>query len=586
MLSLDDLGKKLTTIDGRGFKSYAALEGVYQGRRFVLYIDHVQADPFAPPSRCRARVTAKDAGFSPRLYANAARRVALEDYLTRRFQHQLARLGRGQAAVEMQRPGPGQAAVGMQRPGRGQVEMQRPAAVEMQRPGQEILARTAVVITPDFLEARFTVNLPAMGRTILGREAARIFVRLVGEIVQSSLFWSALDEAKVRNWVETAEDQAALRGQLPALGLVAFVADGSVLPRETGVSDLPAKGEIVPFVSPPELAVEMNAPNRGTVRGMGIPRGVTLIVGGGYHGKSTLLRALERGVYDHVPGDGRELVVTVPGAVKIRAEDGRAVTRVDISSFIGDLPGGLKTGFFSTACASGSTSQAANIAEALEMGADLLLLDEDTCATNFMIRDERMRQLVPDHAEPIVPFTGRVRDLFSQLGVSTVMVTGGAGDYFSVADRVIMMHNYVASDATARVKEIGAPAPVRAGGPVRVTDRVPMPRAFLLGEEDRVKARGMNIQYGRTDIGLGAVEQLVDPLQTSTIAEIMRYAGKKYVDGNRTLREVIMAVLDDLDRYGLDVVSRFRGQHPGELALPRRFEIAAAINRWRGLLVR
>jgi len=552
LLSLDDLCARLASIDGRSFKSYAALEGVYRGRRFVLYLDHVQPDPFAPPSRCRVRI--KDAGFPSRLWSNPVRRVALEDYLTRRFGHQAARSSRGQ--------------------------------VEVQRPGQEILARTAVVVAPDFVEARFTVRLPARGRSVLGREAAVIFGRLLGEIVENSLFWAAQDEAGVRLWVETAEDQAALRNQLPGLGLVAFVADGSLLPRESGGSDVPARGEVVPFRAPPELAVELKTPNRGTVRGLGIPQGVTLIVGGGYHGKSTLLRALERGVYDHVPGDGRELVVTVPAAVKIRAEDGRAVTRVNISSFIGDLPGGVKTAAFSTACASGSTSQAANIAEALEMGANLLLLDEDTCATNFMIRDRYMQQLIPTRAEPIIPFTARVRDLYTEKGVSTILVTGGAGEYFAVADRVIMMQDYVPSDVTARVREIAAGPGERTGRPVGITDRVLLPRAFLLEGEDRVKTRGMNICYGRTDIALDAVEQLVDPCQTRLIAEIMRYAGKKYVDGGRTLREVITAVLEDLDRYGLDVVSRFRGQHPGELAWVRGFEIAAALNRWRGLLVR
>ena len=549
MLPLEDLQKKLATIDGRGYKSYAAIEGIYRARRFLLYIDHVQADPFAPPTRCRVRVAQKEAGFAPDLYANAARRLALEDFLTRRFFHRL------------------------------------PSPLAMQRPGQEILERTAMVVTPDFVEARFTINLPARGRTVQGREAAALLCRFLGEVVEGSLFWAPLDQGALRTWVETAEDQAALRDRLPGLGLVAFVADGSVLPRESGVSDRPAKGAVVPFAAPSELAVEVKVPNRGTVRGMGIPRGVTLIVGGGYHGKSTLLRALERGVYNHIPGDGREMVVTVPGAQKIRAEDGRAVTRVDISSFIGDLPGGAHTAAFSTSAASGSTSQAANIAEALEMGADLLLLDEDTCATNFMIRDQAMRRLVPDAAEPIIPFIDRVRDLYAQAGVSTVLVTGGAGEYFGAADRVIMMHNYLPADATARVREIAQPVPAT-GRPVKVTARVPLPRAFLLGEEDRVRARGMDIRYGRTDIGLSAVEQLVDPCQTAAVAEIMRYAGQKYVDGNRTLKEVVDAVGNDLERYGLDVVSRFRGRHPGELARPRPLEIAAAVNRWPGLLVR
>ena len=549
LLTLEDLQKKLAAMDGRGYKSYAAVEGIYRARRFVLYIDHVQADPFAPPTRCRVRVAQKEAGFAPDLYADAPRRTALEDFLNRRFLQRLR------------------------------------SPLAMQRPGQEILERTAVLVTPDFVEARFTVSLPARGRTVQGREAAALLGRVLVEVVEGSLFEASVDRDALRTWVETAQDQAVLRERLAGLGLVAFVGDGSVLPRESGVSDRPAKGAVVPFTAPPELAVEIKVPNRGVVRGMGIPRGVTLIVGGGYHGKSTLLKALERGVYNHIPGDGREIVVTVPGAVKIRAEDGRNVTRVNISSFIGDLPGGVNTAAFSTPAASGSTSQAANIAEALEMGADVLLMDEDTCATNFMIRDHNMRRLVPDAAEPITPFIDRVRDLWTQAGVSTVLVTGGAGEYFGAADRVIMMHNYVPADVTARARDIAEPVPA-SGRPVKITARSPLPRAFVLDEEDKVRARGTDIRYGRTGIELGAVEQLVDPCQTAAVAEIMRYAGRKYVDGNRTLKEVIGAVIDDLDRYGLDVVSRFRGRHPGELARPRPFEIAAAINRWPGLLVR
>ena len=101
---------------------------------------------------------------------------------------------------------------------------------------------------------------------------------------------------------------------------------------------------------------------------MGIRKGITLIVGGGYHGKSTLLKALEAGVYNHIAGDGREFVITDDTAFKLRAEDGRSITGVDISPFIKNLPNKKDTVHFSTEDASGSTSQAANLMEALESG--------------------------------------------------------------------------------------------------------------------------------------------------------------------------------------------------------------------------
>ena len=163
------------------------------------------------------------------------------------------------------------------------------------------------------------------------------------------------------------------------------------------------------FVSPSSMEVTLNLPNHGPLKGMGIPKGITLIVGGGYHGKSTLLEALELGVYNHIAGDGREYVITESDAVKIRAEDGRSIKSADISLFINDLPNGKDTCCFYTEDASGSTSQAANVMEAIETGSRLLLIDEDTSATNFMIRDELMQRVVKRSQEPITPFIERVQ---------------------------------------------------------------------------------------------------------------------------------------------------------------------------------
>jgi predicted ABC-class ATPase len=325
---------------------------------------------------------------------------------------------------------------------------------------------------------------------------------------------------------------------------------------------------------------------------MGIPKGVTLISGGGYHGKSTLLRALERGIYPHLPGDGREWVVSAPGLVKLRAEDGRRVERVDISSFIGELPGGRATNAFSTEEASGSTSQAANLVEALELGATGLLLDEDTCAANFLVRDARMQAFVGSEHEPIRPFVDRVRELYESFGVSTLLVMGGCGELLDRADAVIRMRGYRAEEATAEARRVAAAcAPGRRReslAPLRpATGRVPLPQSFDASrgkQRIRIEARGTDqLLYGRERIDLRCVEQLVDPSQTRSVGFAIQLAAERFVDGRATLRQVLERVDALLDEAGLDALCPFgsEGEHPGNHARPRRLEIAAAINRLR-----
>lgn len=561
----------LRRIDGRGYKAYKDIEGSYDFGSFRLHVDHVQGDPFAAPSRLRAEVPAAVAAVPPDLWERRPRRIALEDYLARRFAAAIAALPA--------RPG-----------GSG-----KSGVVAIDRPGQEILERSAVAVREGTVEARFVAGLPAAGRTVLGRQAEMLFFEVVPRLVRAALVFPNAGEGEARRWADANEDQEFLRARLPELGLVGFVAAGAVLPRESGASDRPLRGPgVVPFAPPPSLAVTVHLPHAGPVTGMGIPAGVTVITGGGYHGKTTLLRALERGVYNHIPGDGRELVVTVPGAVKIRAEDGRRVEKVDISPFISNLPQRIDTRRFSTDNASGSTSQAANIMEALEMGATCLLLDEDTSATNFMIRDRRMQALVAREREPITPFVDRVRQLHRELGVSSVIVVGGSGDYLDAADTVILMDAYRPEDATAAAREVARRFPtgreVEAAGPLSAPrGRVPLPEGFdpHRGEREKVRARGQEeIQFGRFEIDLSAVEQLVDESQTRAIAALIRYAARRYVDGRRTLREVLEAALRDVDERGLDVLSPFPGRPAGDLARPRLFEAAAAVNRLRSLVVR
>jgi predicted ABC-class ATPase len=394
-----------------------------------------------------------------------------------------------------------------------------------------------------------------------------------------------VDVEKARLHVETVEDADHLRGLLPDLGLVAFVAEGAVLPRESGASDRPLQDGTVPFRSPAEYRVEVELPNRGVISGMGVPEGVTLVAGGGFHGKSTLLSALSWGVYDHVPGDGRELVVARGDAVKVRAEDGRSVSGVDISAMIGVLPGGRATEDFSTPNASGSTSQAANIAEAIEVGTSLLLVDEDTSATNFMIRDERMRELV--RREPISPFIDLVRPLHRSLGISTVVVVGGVGDYLDVADCVILLEDYVPSDATPRSREVTRKFPPRAP----LTDREvhpPQERAvdassidLRRGKRQSARGRGLHtIELGRERVDLSYLEQLAEAGQTEAMARII---GEWATSGEvRGVVEVVQEALVSVSEKGLDSLGGFQG-HPGEMSLPRVQELAAAINRVRPL---
>jgi predicted ABC-class ATPase len=457
---------------------------------------------------------------------------------------------------------------------------------------QEILERSAVSIGAQGVEVRFTVGLPAEGRRILGKEAMAIFFQEIPQIGEQCLFYQYYDPSEVRLHVEVAEDHEAIQRQLEEKGLVAFVHDMSILPRRSGVDDRPLTQNVVPFYYPPELEMEMIVPNRGKVKGMGFPNGVTLIVGGGFHGKTTLLNAIERGVYPHIPGDGREYVVTLPSAVKIRAEDGRSIEKVDISPFINHLPQGKDTGRFSTENASGSTSQAANIIEALEMGSKLLLIDEDTSATNFMVRDERMQELVTKDKEPITPFVDKVKKLYNDLGVSTILVMGGSGDYFDIADTVIMMDNYQPRCVTHRAKEIALKHTSRRmdeGGASfgKITPRQPLSHSFDASRgrrEVKIDAKSTRtILYGPTTIDLSYLEQLVDPSQTRTIGLMIHYYSEHYLEKTQNLREGLTKLMEDVQEKGFDILLPYK---VGNLAMPRIYELAGAINRMRTFKIR
>ena len=567
MQTAAELRSLLNRIDRRGYPAYKDTRGTYQFPNYILSIDHVQGDPFAAPSRLSILVKGRAAGFPPELCDRPHRRIALQDQLTRRF-------GAAAERFSFQAKGSGQSGL-----------------IAVSRCGQEVLERTACRLDPKSGDVlmRFEVGFPANGRTVNAGELGKILFDFLPKCAEQALFYQNLDRERLRAAVDLAEDQHCIREQLPGRGLCAFVANGSVLPRASGVSSKPM-GDGVKFMSPKELEVTLDLPRGRRITGMGIRRGVTLIVGGGYHGKSTLLGALELGVYDHIAGDGREYVITDPSAVKIRAEDGRSIRKTDISLFISGLPNGKDTVAFETEDASGSTSQAANVIESIEAGTSLLLIDEDTSATNFMVRDELMQRVIRRDMEPITPFIERVRELYEEYGVSTVLVAGSSGAYFHVADTVIQMDRYVPRDITALAKAEAGNFPIRVDPPKPAAplcfDRRPQPSPSFSGG-DRTKIKTLpreGVMVNKEVIDLRYVEQLVDSEQLTALGYCVVYALRNLLDGRRDLRRVADELEAAIDRGTLAALCGDRSGVPG-LARPRRQEILACLNRCRGLRI-
>lgn len=569
MNTATELRNKLRSIDHKGYPAYKDLKGQYNFGDYVLSIDHVQGDPFASPSRLSVRVEKAKAGFPAAYYDTKAKRITLQDHLTRLF-------GRQVAGGSFQAKGSGKSGL-----------------LSVSRCGQQVLERTAMRVKDGDLILRFEAGFPANGRTINARELEKMLFDILPDCVRRSLYYGKIDKEKLRQAICLCEDQQYIRQCLTERKLCAFIADGSVLPRESGVSERPMKNG-VPFRSPESLRITLDLPNKGAVSGMGIPQGITLFVGGGYHGKSTILQALQNGVYDHIAGDGRELVITDASAFKLRAEDGRSVTGVDISPFIKNLPNRKDTVHFSTEDASGSTSQAANLMEALESGSSLILIDEDTSATNFMVRDRLMAQVITPGEEPITPFISRVRGMYEDLGVSSVIVAGSSGAFFHMADTIIQMKEYVPIDITQKAKEAAAACEDRGAEdaddarkfPPFNRKRCPGPD-MALRKEDRIKMKAMGISeisICKENVELRYLEQLKDQEQSMALAYLLKYAQLKMMDGRKDLRQIGDLLEEQLDGSGLESLFE-RGDVSSQLARPRKQEILACINRYRKLKI-
>lgn len=563
MKNQNDLKKELQRIDGRGYRSYKDLEGQYKFGTFILSIDHVQGDPFASPSRIRIIVDNKVAKFPNNLLDLKYKNIAVCDFLTRLFSKNIR--------------GCGEKIFGSGKSG----------LIEISRCPQEILDRTSIVFNNDKIEVRFYVGFPAKGRSVLAKELEKILFNVLPTLVDNTLIYKNIDSKLLINRVKLVEDQTYIRANLNNRGLVAFVANDSILPRESGVSAKPLRNG-KSFISPKELEVEFDTPNRGVIKGMGIPKGITLIVGGGYHGKSTLLRALELGVYNHIEGDGREFVITEDTALKVRAEDGRVITNTDISIFINNLPNKKDTKSFNTENASGSTSQAANIVEGIEAGANTLLIDEDTSATNFMIRDSIMQQLVAKDKEPITPYIDVAKSLYKRLGISTILVVGSCGDFFDIADLVIQMDNYEPFEVTKKAKALSRGI-IDRNKEIEVkisTKRVLQKGTIEFGPKGvKIKALGVDgISINKENIDLRAVEQIVDSEQLNTIGSFMKYVEMNLMNKNLTVKEAVDRGYEVLQSNLIDI-DKIKGGY-GSLAMPRKQEIMASYNRFRKLKVK
>lgn len=565
---MKEIYQKLRSLTGKSYGLYKSLaQKTWKFGDFELDFLHVQGDPYAPPSRLKFRIPLSALGFSPELANNAVKRLALADFLLRRLAEEITAQS-----------------VGVDFP------------ISIANPGQEILTRNSLWVGGPsenegvaIVEATLWVKLPGDHRMVDVPNACDILTSILPDTLSTSLycFGDGVIESAKRH-IESLEVRTELLAALEMAGLVAFVPDGAILPRASGISELPL-ASAVSFKSPPEMRVTLKACGR-EITGMGIPKGITVIAGGAYHGKSTLLSALEKAVYPHIPGDGREWIVVDSTAVRICDEGGRSVRNTRIAPLVRELPSGISTENFSTLSASGSTSEASNLLEAIEFGTHTVLIDEDTSAVNFLIRDPRMQKLVGASREPLIPLIDRARELTS-LGLNIVLVAGACGDYLNVADTVIVMNQYQPEWATHRAKEICASEP-----PHRLPEDHPpfiqgLSRSLLAYVEDllphvrptspverqvKVRVQGGRLQIGFVEAEIGPIPQFCDSAQRYGAGLIVLNLLQNAVD--KPSLECIEKICAQIANVGFRKIPQGMNR---DVALPRPAEIAMTLLRLR-----
>lgn len=557
------LYQKIRSLDGKPYGTYKNLATrEWDFGDFVLEFIHVQGDPYAPASRVLLRAKLATLGYAPEWGSDFEHRLALSDFLYRR-------LGR---MVQERYPG-------------------KDAAVVFDTAGPEMLVRNSLWIDNGEIRACLQVRLPGEGRKIQAEPAAEILTMVIPDLVAAGLYYTQGDEPAMQRHYRVLAERREILAQLDGRGLCAFVPDGAVLPRASGLSELPLEGA-VPFAAPAELAVTLNACGR-EIRGMGIPKGITVITGGAFHGKSTLLQAFVRAVYPHVPGDGREGIVVDDTALRVGVEDGRSVRGTDLSMFVRDLPGGISTKDFSTLSASGSTSEAANLLEAMEAGARTFLIDEDSSAVNFLIRDVRVRKLLGDEREPLIPLTDRIRSLASA-GMNFILVAGACGDYLDLADNIIVMANYKAECAKSTVSSwkaeglIGSTVNARPFAAYMQPLQKHVRPASAVERQVKVKLAGDSLlQIGFLVADTSRLVTLVDKQQRLgagfMLLNMLQNAASNTAGGSAPASDSVAGVAQKL----CDVVCNvgFRNLPQGmsrEMSLPRAVDIACVAFRLNG----
>lgn len=546
----------LQGIDGNDYKSYESIEGEYLFNDYTLYVDHIQVHPSACRSNIRVKMPQNVALFPSDTYSNRSREIALRDFITRRFYYLIQISGMSEF-------------------------------IFIDSPGQEILERTTAFVDQYFVEIRFAINLPSANKLVEGNLAQDIFFDKLPSIINNSIVFENLDNDSLYKHIKTSEDADFLRNELENLRLIAFIAENSILPRQSDTNSLPMESEAVPFISPDTLKMDVELPNKGQITGMGLLRGITLIVGEDGHGKTTLLNAVGHGIYNHIPGDGREYVVSNPNSVIVRAEHGRSIQNINISPFIKNLISEQSTDSFSIDKAESVVSQVANVIESIEVGADVLLIDEGTSANNFLYYNYNSRGTVSEQHEDITSFIDKARSLYNEYMVSSILAMEQAENHFGIADYVIQMSEFKALDVTEKAKEIAQKNndPNKINGHFGIIrDRIPLLDLSSIKTKEDIDATANEIsciEFESDIIDLNSIEQLVTVSQIKAIREAIEYA-KRYMDGKKSFRQVTSLVMLDIGRSGLDILNQKLLSNYAEF---RKIELAAVINRLKTLKV-
>ncbi|QHI68444.1 P-loop domain-containing protein [Tichowtungia aerotolerans] len=552
----------LAEIDGKPFAEYESLAGDYDFARYVIKCSAISTDKDADFPVFNIRVPQSIAELPGHLYDSPVRRTALEDMLARNLAEAVDQIARFDESGVARRH------------------------IMVAQPGQKILPRTCVAVTKEYVDARIRISLPfkvmmSGERLVDGEMARKLFFEDLPEVISNSIFCCNLNIAEAENFVNTMEDSDRVRQALATMGLVSFVGEGSFLAREKD-SDNPDYDNIAPFEVEGDVLAEVEVPNAGTIRGLGVPAGLTVVLGDDAGGRKSFMDALAAGVFNHVPGDGREHVLTVSDAVQIDADPGRSIQEINISPFFAEIDDADPSSY-STDSAGASVSQAAGIIEALEVGARVLLVDEDTSAPAFLTTDTRVASLLGE--TPLSSLAQRARQMVDELGIS--LVVGGenlVAEYIPVADTVLKVEDFQVKDITEEAKALAIEPPPEAPavnlGPMLARSRWIMPSSIdaSVGRIDQlIQALDLKaVQFGRSVIELDSVSQLADESQTLTIGLLLYYAKLRYMQEGYPLREMLDMIDRDLSTEGLGSISR---DLRGDLARPRRYELAAALNR-------